>query len=188
MTRAWSSIATSSSAGSDACPSNTERWWSCTTTSTCRSTRSPRPSASPSGRSDPVYIMRCAGCARHSMPTPGRPRGRRLDEHRSRHHAHRSVVAGGGRHRAPGPRPGRRARPSPRDLPASTLVAGAEVPRDEQGFEARHRRGGRRGRRPRRDQPACRERSHRRWAGLRRVRIAEPVADADGEPHRCPCR
>ena len=119
MTRTWSSIATSSSAASDAFPSNIARWWSCTTTSTCRSTRSPRPSASPSGRSDPVYIMRCVGCARHSMPTRGRPRGRRLDEYRSRHHTHRSVVAGGGRHRAPGPRPGRRSRPSPRDPTAS---------------------------------------------------------------------
>ena len=41
--------------------------------------------------------------------------------------AHRSVVAGGGRHGAPGPRPGRRARPGPRDPPAPSLVAGAEV-------------------------------------------------------------
>ena len=55
-----------------------------------------------------------------------------LDEHRSRHHPHRSVVAGGGRHGAPGPRPGRRARPGPRDPTAPCLVAGVEVPRDEQ--------------------------------------------------------
>ena len=74
--RARSSIATSSSAASGACPSTIARWWSCTTTSTCRSTRSPRRSASPSGRSDPDYIMRCAGCARRSMPTRGRRRGR----------------------------------------------------------------------------------------------------------------
>ncbi len=74
----WSSIATSWSAGSGDCPSNIERWWSCTTTSTCRSRRSPRPSASPSGRSDPDYIMRCADCGRRSMPTCARPRGRPL--------------------------------------------------------------------------------------------------------------
>ena len=43
---------------------------------------------------------------------------------------HRSVVAGGGRHGAPGPRPGRRARPSPRDPTAPCLVAGAEVPNE----------------------------------------------------------
>ena len=100
--RAWarSSIATSSSAASAACPSTIARWWSCTTTSTCRSTRSPRRSASPSGRSDPVCIMRCAGCARPSRPTRDPRRGRRCHEHRSRDHAHRSVVAGGGRDRA----------------------------------------------------------------------------------------
>ncbi len=49
---------------------------------------------------------------------PAHVAGGRADEHRSRRHPHRSVVAGGGRHRAPGPRPGRRARPSPRDLTA----------------------------------------------------------------------
>ena len=103
------------------------RWWCCTTTSTCRSTRSPTCSASPSGRSDPDYITRCAACARPSRPTPGRRRGRLPDEHRSRRHPHRSVVAGGGRHGAPGPRPGHRARPAPRDPPAPSLVAGAEV-------------------------------------------------------------
>ena len=115
MARARSSIATSSSAGSGGSPSTIARWWSCTTTSTCRSTRSPRRSASRSGRSDPDFIMRCAGCARHSTPTRGHRRGRLRNEHRSRHDAHRSVVAGGGRHGAPGPRPGRRARPTPRD-------------------------------------------------------------------------
>ena len=68
-------------------------WWSSTTTSTCPSTRSPRPSASPSARSDPVYITRCAGCARPSRPTPGPPVGRRSHDHGPRRHACRPVVA-----------------------------------------------------------------------------------------------
>ncbi len=71
-------------------PSTIARWWSCTTTSTCRSTRSPRRSASRPGRSDLDFITRCAACARRSTPTPGRRRGRQPDEHRSRHDAHRS--------------------------------------------------------------------------------------------------
>ena len=96
-----------------------------------------RRSASPSGRSDPDYITRCAACARRSTPTPGRRRGRLRDEHRSRRHPHRSVVAGRGRHGAPGPRPGRRARPSPRDPTAPCLVAGAEVRRHEQSCQVR---------------------------------------------------
>jgi RNA polymerase sigma-70 factor (ECF subfamily) len=62
--------------------------------STCRSTRSPTCSACPPGRSDPDCITRCAACARPSRPTPGRRRRRLPDEHRSRRHPHRSVVAG----------------------------------------------------------------------------------------------
>ena len=46
---ARSSIATSSSAASDGSPSIIERWWSCTTTSTCRSTRLPRSLGIPAG-------------------------------------------------------------------------------------------------------------------------------------------
>ena len=50
-------------------------------------------SASRSGRPTHDFITRCAGCARRSTPTHG-PRRRRLpNEHRSRHHAHRPVVA-----------------------------------------------------------------------------------------------
>ena len=64
-------------------------------------------SASPSGRSAPDSITRCAGCARRSMPTRGRRHRRLPDEHRPRRHPHRPVVAGGRRHDAPGPRPRR---------------------------------------------------------------------------------
>ena len=53
----------------------------------------------------PSAVMRCAGCARPSRPTPDRRRGRLPDEHRSRRHPHRSGVAGGRRDGAPGPRP-----------------------------------------------------------------------------------
>ena len=79
--RAPSSIATSSSAGSGGSPSTIARWWSCTTTSTCRSTRSPTRSASRPGRSDLDFITRCAGCARRSTPTRGRLRGKVRNEH-----------------------------------------------------------------------------------------------------------
>jgi DNA-directed RNA polymerase specialized sigma24 family protein len=48
----------------------------------------------PSGRSAQDFITRCAGCARRSMPTRAQRRGRLRNEHRSRHHPHRSVVAG----------------------------------------------------------------------------------------------
>ncbi len=83
---ARSSIATSSSAASAGSPSTIERWWSCTTTWTCRSTRLPNRSASPPGRSHLDFITRCAGCARRSTPTHARRRGRLRNEHRSRRH------------------------------------------------------------------------------------------------------
>jgi hypothetical protein len=65
------------------CPSTIARWWSSTTTPTCRSTRSPRSSASRSGRSDPVYFTRCVGYARPSRPMRGPLCGRLRNEHRS---------------------------------------------------------------------------------------------------------
>ena len=43
---------------------------------TCRSTRSPTCSASPPGRSDPDYIMRCVACVRRSTPMRGQRRRR----------------------------------------------------------------------------------------------------------------
>jgi DNA-directed RNA polymerase specialized sigma24 family protein len=72
-------------------------------------------------------IMRCAGYGRRSMPIRDQLRGRLPNEHRSRGHPHRSVVAGRRRHGAPGPSPGRRARPDSHDPPAPCLVAGAEA-------------------------------------------------------------
>ena len=93
MGSAQSSTAISSRADSAASPSIIARWWCCITTSTCRSSGLPSCSASRSGRPTHVFITRCAGCARRSTPTRG-PRRRRLpNEHRSRHHAHRPVVA-----------------------------------------------------------------------------------------------
>ena len=88
--------ATSSSAAFVDFHSITERWWSCTTTSTCRSTRWPTSSASRPGRLHLDFITRCVGCARRSMPTHARRRRRLRNERRSRRHPHRSVVAEGG--------------------------------------------------------------------------------------------
>src|SRR6476646_4183871 len=131
--------------GSGDSPSTTVRSWCFTTTSTCRSPRSPTCSAFRLERFDPDCITRCAACVRPSRPTPARRRRRLPDEHRSRRHAHRSVVAGGGPNGAPGPRPGRRARPAPRDPTAPCQLAGAEVPRHAHPC-ADCRRRGRRGR------------------------------------------
>ena len=50
----------------------TERWWSCTTTSTCRSSGLPRSAASRLERPTLDFITRCACCGRHSMPICGR--------------------------------------------------------------------------------------------------------------------
>ena len=67
------------------------------------------------------------------------PRRRRLpNEHRTRHHAHRSVVVESGRVRLRGPCPRRRARSARHDPTApSHLVAGAEASRNEQHREVR---------------------------------------------------
>jgi RNA polymerase sigma-70 factor (ECF subfamily) len=49
--------------------------------------------ASRSGRCDPDFITRCAGCTRRSMPMRDPRRERLRNEHRMRRHPHRSVVA-----------------------------------------------------------------------------------------------
>ena len=64
---------------SAACPSIIERWWCCTTTSTCRSTGSPRSSASRRGRPTLDCITRCAHCGRRSTPTRAIRSGRSSD-------------------------------------------------------------------------------------------------------------
>ena len=97
------------------------------------------------------------------------PRRRRLpDEHRSRHHAHRPVVAADGRVRVGGPRPRRRARPARHDPTAPLhLVAGAEASSHE------HRRTtwpGRGGRRRRRD------------PGIRPLRGSATLAGSPNQP------
>ena len=93
----WSSIGTSSS-GIPAPVDRPPRWWSCTTTPTCRSSGSPRAWRSRSGRSVPDFITRCAACARRSMPTHARPDGGFPMSTERDPHPHRPVVAGRGRH------------------------------------------------------------------------------------------
>ena len=56
------------------------RWWSCTTTWTCRSRKSPKRSASRWERPPPDFITRCAGSARRSTPTRDPRHGRLRNE------------------------------------------------------------------------------------------------------------
>ena len=58
----------------------------------------------PVGTAHLDFITRCAGCARRSTPTRARRHGRPRNEHRSRRHPHRSVVASRGRARVRRPR------------------------------------------------------------------------------------
>ena len=84
--------------------------------------RSPTPSASPPARSAPDSTTRCARCARRSTLMNGRRFGRPRNDHRTRDPADHRVVDRGRPNAASGPCPRRRARPAPRDPPASTLV------------------------------------------------------------------
>ena len=117
---------------------------------------------------------RAARGARRRRPTCQRRRLR--NEHRSGHHAHRSVVASEEEHGLAGPRPRHRARPSLDATPQRRLlVAGAEVRPHEHLREAGDCRRGRRGRRGRRLQPLAKSRRDRR-------RPADPNAARRARP------
>ena len=122
-----SSIATSSSAASAGFPSNIARLWCCTTTSTCRSTRSPRPSASRSGRFRSRLHHAMRGL-RAALEADARPAvGRQPNDNRPRDHAHRPVVDPARRGPDARARARRRPRRAPRDPTAPLHVAGVEV-------------------------------------------------------------
>jgi len=129
--------------------------------------RVPRFSAFRPGRPTPDFTTRCAGCVRRSTPTRGHPCGRLPSERRTRHHAHRPVVASHGRARVRGPSPRRCSRPAGRDPTAPVQVADAEVRQHEHVPQGHPRSRRDRGRRGRCDQPAAPQRwRNRRPGGL----------------------